>query len=88
MRFLNADGLRSKSRPLTDQNLYIFLNFLTSAIRCASLRIVLSALPNTHNWTMCRVPSAADTVCCALEIRKCQPQYRIQPHKSTQQHLI
>ena len=95
MRFLssNLSGLmrsrqRSKSRPLTDQNLYLFLNFLTSAIRCASLRIVLSALPNTHNWTMCCVPTAADTGCCALEIRKCQPQYRIQQHKLTQQHLI
>ena len=25
----------------------------------------------------CRVPSAADTGCCALEIGKCQPQYKI-----------
>ena len=36
----------------------------------------------------CRVPSAADTRCCALEIGNCQPQYRIQQHKLTQQHLI
>ena len=38
--------------------------------------------------TKCRVPSTADTGCCALEIGKCQPQYRIQQHKLTQQHLI
>ena len=36
----------------------------------------------------CRVPSAADTGCCALEIGKCQPQYRIQQHTLTQQRLI
>ena len=36
----------------------------------------------------CRVLSAADMGCCALEIGKCQPQYRIQQHKLTQQHLI
>ena len=35
-----------------------------------------------------RVPSAADTGYCALEIGKCQPQYRIQQHKMTQQRLI
>lgn len=36
----------------------------------------------------CRVPSTADTGCCALEIGKCQPQYRTQQHKLTQQRLI
>ena len=41
-----------------------------------------------YNEGKCRVPSTADTGCCALEIGKCQPQYRIQQHKLTQEHLI
>ena len=34
----------------------------------------------------CRIPSTADTGGCVLEIRECQPQYRNQQHKLTQQH--
>ena len=44
-------------------------------------------MPKKENEN-CRVPSAGDTGCCALEIEKCQPQYRIQQHKLNQQHLI
>ena len=34
------------------------------------------------------IPSAADTGCCALEIGKCQPQYRNEQLKLIQQLLI